>query len=329
MTFDVHAHCVPPSFRTWLERSGPRQRVELLETGRGKCVRFDGGFVSGPLRDSLGDLSQRLDEMDRMGVDVQLLAGYVDLTGYDLPEKEGLSYARAHNDSLAEEAAKKPTRLRSLATLPLQDPASAARELERAMTELGMVGAQLATTIGSTWIDRAGLDEVWETADSLGAFLILHPIAPLTGVTIDRYFMDNSVGRPAETTIALAGLIYSGVFDRFPNLQVCAVHGGGFIPFQIGRLDRGYQVRPELAAGEAGRLPSEYLRQVYVDTVVHNPRVIRFLIDTMGADRVMVGTDYPFEMGDDNPVATVDSVPGIKPEERDAILSGNARRLLG
>jgi aminocarboxymuconate-semialdehyde decarboxylase len=327
--YDVHAHCVPPSFRDWLQRSGSGHGVELLDTPKGTCVSFNERFVSAPMRDSLGDLSRRIQSMDRMGVDVQLLSGWIDLTGYDLASPDGVSYTRAQNDCLAEEAAREATRLRPVATLPLQDPAEAAKELERAMGELGMVGAQLATTVGPDWIDRAGLDDVWEAADALGAFIILHPMAPLTGVTLDRYFMDNSVGRPAETTIALAGLMYSGVFDRYPNLQICGVHGGGFVPFQIGRLDRAYEMKPDLAARQAERLPSEYLRRIYVDTVVHSPDVLRFLVDTMGADRLLVGTDYPFEMGDDDPVALVDSMPGIAPAERESILSGNARRLFG
>lgn len=329
MTYDVHAHCIPPSFRDWLRQHGPSHGADLLDTAKGTCVQFNDGFVTAPLRDSLSDLNQRIADMDRMQVNVQVLAGWIDLTGYDLATREGVSYARAHNDSLAEEAAKEPTRFRSVATLPLQDPAAAATELQRAVSELGMVGAQVATTVGPNWIDRAGLDEVWEAADALGAFVILHPMAPLTGVALDRYFMDNSVGRPAETTIALAGLIYSGVFDRFPNLRICAVHGGGFAPFQIGRLDRGYRAKPELAAQHAERLPSEYLREIYVDTVVHDPQVLRFLIDMMGADRVMVGSDYPFEMGEDDPVALVESVPRLGNEERQAVLWGNAKRLFG
>lgn len=329
MIWDVHAHCIPPSFRDWLQRSGLSQGVATLETSRGNCVQFNGGFVSAPLREDLSDMTQRIADMDRMGVDIQLLAGWIDLTGYDLAPNHGLTYARAQNDCLAEEASKEPARLRPVATLPLQDPAAAAKELERAMSELGMAGAQVATTVGPDWLDRAGLDEVWEAADALGAFIILHPMAPLTGVTLDRYFMDNSVGRPAETTIALAGLMYSGVFDRFPNLRICAVHGGGFVPFQIGRLDRAHEMKPDLAAQHTERLPSEYLRRIYVDTVVHSPGVLRFLIDAMGADRVLLGTDYPFEMGDDDPVALVDSVPGINAAERESILSGNARLLFG
>lgn len=328
MSVDVHAHCIPSSFREWLEGSGRGHGVEILETGKGRCVRFNGRFTSGPMRESLGDLPQRLTDMDRMGIHTQLLAGWIDLAGYDLEDAAAVSYSRAHNDCLAEEAAQHPDRLRAMANLPLQDPAAAARELHRAIDELGMAGAQVATTVGPDWIDRAGLDAVWETAEAMGALVILHPMAPLTGVTLDRYFMDNSVGRPAETTIALAGLIYSGVFDRFPDLRLCAVHGGGFLPFQIGRLDRGYEAKPELAAQQASRLPSDYLQGLYVDTVVHDPRVLRFLVDLMGADRVLMGTDYPFEMGEDDPVALIDAVPGLEPAQREAILTGNAQRLL-
>ncbi len=329
MAFDFHAHCIPPVFRDWLEGPGSGHGVEMLETDRGIRARFNGRFTSGPVRDSLGDLSQRIADMDRMGIEVQLLAGWIDFTGYDLTATSGLALSRAQNDALAAEAGKQPSRLLGVATLPLQDPEASVQELERAVTDLNMVGAQIATTVGDDWLDRAGLDPVWEAAEALEAIVILHPMAPLSGVALDRYFMDNSVGRPAETTIALAGLISSGVFERYPGLRVCAVHGGGFLPFQVGRLDRAYQEKPELAGKLIGRPPSDYLENLYVDTVVHNPKALRFLIEMMGADHILVGTDYPFEMGDDDPVQLVESVPGIEATEKEAILRGNAKRLLG
>lgn len=329
MTYDVHAHCIPPAFREWLEKSGRDVGLDLVEESGGTCVRFNDRYTTGPMRDSLGDMAKRVEDMDRMGVDVQLLAGWIDLTGYDLDPACGESYARAHNDALAEHASLQPDRFLPLATLPLQSPSAAADELGRAMSDLGMVGAQVATTVGADWLDRSPLDEVWEAATELGAFVVLHPMAPLTGVSLDRYFMSNTVGRPAETTIALAGLISSGVFDRHAGLQMCAVHGGGFAPFQIGRLNRGYQAKPELAARQISRLPSDYLSQLYVDTVVHDAAVLRFLIDSLGADHVLVGTDYPFEMGEEDPVGLVESVPGIEPDQKEAILAGNVERILG
>jgi aminocarboxymuconate-semialdehyde decarboxylase len=328
MVYDVHAHCIPPEFRAWLEAGGRDHGLQILEEGPGICVRFNDRFTTAPLRDTLGDMSARIQAMDRMGIDTQLLAGWIDLTGYDLEPGHGAAYARRHNDTLAEHADLHPDRFLPLATLPLQDPSRAAEELRRAMGELGMVGAQIATTVGSDWLDQRPLDEVWEAATELNALIVLHPMAPLSGVALDRFFMSNMIGRPAETTIALAGLIFSGVFDRHPDLVMCAVHGGGFAPFQVGRMNRGYRVKPELTAQHANRLPGDYLSRLYFDTVVHDTGVLRFLIDSMGADQVLVGTDYPFEMGDDDPVGLVESVAGIEPEEKEAILTGNVERLL-
>lgn len=325
---DIHAHCIPPAFRAWLEGGGPGREVEVASGPGGARIRFGERFTTGPMRDSLGDMGQRLTAMDRMGIGVQLLAGWVDLTGYDLPPDVGVGYSRAHNDMMAEEASAHPDRFRALATVPLQDPPGAARELERAMADLGMVGAQIATTVGPLWLDEAGLAPFWEVAEGLGALIVLHPMAPLTGVPLDRYFMDNLVGRPAETTIALAGLILSGVLERHPGLTLCAVHGGGFLPYQIGRLDRGYRVRPDWVGVRLDQSPGESLSRVYVDTVVHHPGVLGFLVESLGADRILLGSDFPFEMGDDDPVGLVGSVVGLDPGQREAIISGNVMRIL-
>lgn len=329
MAYDVHAHCIPPSFRAWLERSGRRHGAELVDTARGTCVRFSDDAVSQPLRKDLGDLDGRIAAMDRMGIDVQLLAGWIDLTGYELASEGALGYVRAHNDLMAEEAAHHPSRLLPVATVHLQDPAGAARELDRAMTELGMVGVQVATTVGPAWLDEAGLDPFWEAAEALGAFVILHPLRPLSGVALDRYFMDNMVGRPAETTISLTGLIFAGVFERHPRLKLCAVHGGGFAPYQVGRLDRGAGVKPGLAGKHLSKAPSEYLADIYVDTVVHHPAVVEFLVGTLGSERVLLGTDYPFEMGEDDPLALLASASSLTDADRDAIRTGNAAALFG
>ncbi len=328
MVYDAHAHCIPPEFRAWLESGGPDLGLRVIDGDSGACVRFNEGFTTAPMREILGDMPARVAAMDRMGVDVQLLAGWIDLTGYDLAPAQGAVYARAHNDALAEHADLHPERFRPLATLPLQSPSAAAEELGRAMGELGMAGAQIATTVGDDWLDQCPLDEVWEAATETGALIVLHPMAPLTGVSLDRYFLSNIVGRPAETTIALAGLIFSGVFDRHPELSLCAVHGGGFAPFQVGRMNRGHAAKPGLTARQTSLLPGDYLSRLYVDTVVHDPGVLRFLIDSLGADHILAGTDYPFEMGDDDPVGLIDSVAGIEPAEREAILTGNVARLL-
>jgi aminocarboxymuconate-semialdehyde decarboxylase len=324
MIVDVHAHCVPPTFVDWIERRGVDLGIHRRETERGNVVEIAGRVTTAPLRSDLTDIQTRIAAMDTMGVDVQVLSGWIDLTAYELDPSAGSEYSRAHNDALIGQASEFPDRFRAMATVPLQSPADAATELERAVGELGMVGVEIATTVDGVWLDQLDLDPVWESASALGAVVLLHPMTPLNGVDLDRYFIDNSVGRPAETTIATAGLIFSGVFDRFPDLRVCVVHGGGFVPFQIGRMDRAFEVKPDLAAAHLKRRPSDVLKMIYVDTVVHEPAVLSFLVDLMGANRILLGTDYPFEMGDDNPVGLVRSAPGLSNEQTDQILGGNA-----
>jgi aminocarboxymuconate-semialdehyde decarboxylase len=332
MTYDIHAHCIPQSFRDWLIRSGHTFGLMVRETGRGPAVVFPGGVDTGPLFGSPGltDRDLRLAEMDRMGIDVQVLAGWVDLTGYELGRDGAVEYSRAHNESLADEASAAPERFRSLGTVPVQFPDLAAMVLEDAMGRLGMQGAQLATTVGGRFLDEVeGLDELWGAAQDLGAFILIHPMRPLAGLDLSRYAMDNAVGRPAESSVALAGLILSGVLERFPALRICVVHGAGFIPYQIGRLDRSYHRAPELAGARISRPPSEYLRMIYADTVLHDPLALAHLIAVIGPERVLLGTDYPFPMGDQDPMALVHSTPGLLPGEIELITTGNGRAIFG
>ena len=329
MIYDVHAHCIPAEFKSWLGRRGGSVGADLVETDRGIAVCFDGRVTTRELREDLSDVEARIAEMDRMGVDVQVLSGWIDLTGYELDARTAIDYANAHNDALATEASRSPDRFRSLGTVPLQDPGSAVTVLDRAMTELGMKGVEIATTIDGVYPHRwDGLDDFWAAAVELGAFVLLHPMRPLSGVDLDAFFLENMVGRPAESTLSLAGLILSGVFERFPGLKLCVVHGGGFAPFQIGRIDRGFHEKPGLVGRHISRPPSDYLKGVYVDTVVHGSDALRYLIEYMGPDRVMLGTDYPFEMGDRDPVDFIRSVVGADDALFAAITGRNAAACL-
>ncbi len=327
---DVHAHCIPQSFRDWLTEHGDRVGARVEDGAKGQCVQFEDGPRTGDQYswDSLSDMGRRLAEMDRMDIGIQMLAGWVDLAGYELPAATALEYARAHNECLASEASVAPDRFRPLGTVPLQDEGLAVMALEQAMSELGMAGAQLGTRVGDVYLGEVELDHFWSAAAEKGAFLVLHPVRPLEGVKFGGYFLENSVGRPAESTVALGSMIMSGVFERHPGLRVCVVHGGGFIPFQIGRLDRSFHEVSHLAGGAISRPPSTYLDQVYVDTIVHDPTALRFTIDRLGSSHVMVGTDYPFPMGDDDPMGTVAAVDGLTEEEVARIQRDNAMSLL-
>ncbi len=327
MIYDIHAHCIPTGLHQWLARRGPAVGAVPVDLDRGRAVCFAGRLTTGALRPDLTDFDRRIAEMDRMGIDVQVLSGWIDLAGHQLSGPAASEYARAHNDSLAAEVARSPDRLRALGTVPLQDPDRAVSELERVVADLGMPGVQMATNIDGAHLGQdSGLDAFWEAAEDLKAFVLLHPVRPLAGIDLQRYFLENIVARPAESTIAVAGLIFSGVFERHPDLTVCVVHGGGFAPFQIGRMDRAFHQKPELTGRHISKPPSEYLGNLYVDTIVHSSAALDYLVSLLGADHVLLGTDYPFEMGDDDPVTLVRST--VSGDQAEAILGGTAGRLL-
>jgi len=327
-TYDIHAHCIPAALLDLLRDEGPRLGIELADDGKGEYGVIGGRVRLAPFNPVLTDLDARLRAMDTTGVDVQLISGWIDLTAYALSPAVGAQYSRRFNEIIAAEAGRHPDRLLPLGTVPLQDPARAAEELAFAVRDLGMAGVQIATTVDGTDLDQAGLDPFWEAAEDLGCPVVLHPCDPLPGVDLSRNFLDNMVGRPAESTIAVAHLLFSGALERFPGLVLCVVHGGGFIPYQLGRMQRGFDAVPKLTANNISTPPSELARRLYYDTVLHDPAPLAFLVDHVGADHVLMGTDYPFPMGDPTPVDTVASIRGLTDEQRDLILGGNVARLL-
>lgn len=327
-TYDIHAHCIPPTLLDLLRSEGSRLGIELRDDGRGEHAVIGDRVQLAPFNPTLGDMEARLAAMDTTGVDVQLLSGWIDLTAYALDGEAGAEYSRRFNEIIAAEAGRHPGRFEALGTIPLQDPRRAAEELDHAVRDLGMAGVQIATTVAGTDLDQAGLDPFWEAAAALRCLVVLHPCDPLPGVDLSRNFLDNMVGRPAESTIAVGHLLFSGALERFPELVMCVVHGGGFVPYQMGRMQRGFDAVPKLSAQNLGTAPSELARRLYYDTVLHDPAPLAFLVEQVGAEHVVMGTDYPFPMGDPTPVETVNGIPGLSDEQRDLILGENVSRLL-
>jgi len=325
LSIDVHAHCVPADLFAALEAEGAALGIELTDDRRAVIA---GGKATMPIREDLIDFDARLAAMDEAGIETQVLSSWIDLTAYGLDAKDGERWSRRVNEALAEEAGRRPERFLALATAPLQEPELAASELRYATEQLGMVGIEIATRVGDGDLVSAALDPLWAVAEKLGSLVLLHPVDPLPGIDLKRHFLENMVGRPAETTIAAARLMFAGVFDRYPELRVCLVHGGGFLPYQVGRMQRGWEAKPGVAATDLATPPMEAVRGLYYDTIVHNPLALRYLIDLVGADRIMLGTDYPFEAGDLDPLATLESVPNLTDEERHLIVSGNASAVL-
>lgn len=328
MTIDVHAHCVPAGVLDTLLAESGRYGIEIREQDGRRRALIAGRVAAGPLLPGLLDLDRRLAAMDGAGVAVQVLSSWIDLTAYALGADTGARYARMFNEGLAALVAAHPARFRAVCTVPLQAPQRAADELRHAVVELGLDGVEIATTVDGRDLDDAALAPFWRAAEELRCLVLIHPYASLAGRDTSRHFLGNLVGNPAETTLALGNLVFGGVLERHPDLQLCLVHGGGFAPYQAGRWDRAYRSGARGAAAALTRSPGEWLRRLHYDTVLHSPASLRFLLDTMGAEQVVLGSDYPFEMGDPDPLATVEAVAGLTERERDLVLRGNLERLL-
>jgi aminocarboxymuconate-semialdehyde decarboxylase len=291
---DVHTHFLP---RFFVAEAGSRGVFGVREE-EGVIVHPQGFRY--PLAREFVDLDAKLEEMDRLGIDVSVLSAAPTLFFYDAPAAEAVEFARRSNDALAELVASSD-RLRGLAALPLQDPRAAAGELERAVGELGLLGAHVGTNRGDTPLDAPELEPVLAAAERLDVPLMLHPyyVGPKPG--LEDFYLVNSLGNPLDTTIAAVRLIHSGALDRFPELRVALVHAGGFLPFQLGRFDHAHRVRPEPKVN-IERPPSSYLDRFWVDTITHGDAALGFLADLVGPERLCLGTDLPFDMADGEPL---------------------------
>ena len=271
-------------------------------------------------------IDERLSDMDAMGVDVQVVSPsptqYYNWAEDTLAEQ----IVRRQNEHIAEQCALHPNRLRGLGTVALQHPMLAVAQLRHCVKNLGLHGVEVSGSINGMELADDTLAPFWREVESLDCVVFLHPAGCSLGERVNSYYLFNVIGQPLETTIALSKMIFSGLFDRHPRLKLIAAHGGGYLPSYIGRSDHGYQVRPE--AGGISRKPSDYLKQIWFDTVVYDPLILRHMIDTVGASQIVVGTDYPYDMGDYDVHGLIDAVPGITDEERQQIFGLNAAQLL-
>jgi aminocarboxymuconate-semialdehyde decarboxylase len=268
-----------------------------------------GGRPSGlPLIAPLNDVPARLAWMAAAGIDVQLVAPWMDLAGYELPPEDGLWLASVQNDSAAALRAAHPDRFRVAAAVPLQAPDLAAAELRRAVTELGHEAVQIGARVGELGLDDPSLAPFWRAAEDLDVPVIVHPAELDVPERMRRLFLHILVGNPAETTFAAAALLLGGVLEDHPRLRVLLVHGGGFVPYQIGRLDRGFTAAPPAARAKGTLSPRQLAGRLYFDTVLHDGDALRHLLEFAKPGHVVLGSDYPFPMRLDRPVAELDTL---------------------
>jgi aminocarboxymuconate-semialdehyde decarboxylase len=327
MNIDVHAHYVPPDSLKVASEIGRRHGLKLEKNERGRdVVTRDGRAFLTQLKAEFSDLDLRLLIMDQQGVDMQALSPASSFFFYWMPAIEALEYAQWLNDRLADAVTKQPGRLVALASVPMQDSTKAAIELERAMTKLGLRGAEIASNINGRYFDDPGFDPFWEAAQDLDALIFVHPNQVVGAERMKEFNLANLIGNPTDTSLAFAKLIFGGVLERFPRLKFLLAHAGGFLPYTWGRLDRGYRIQ-ESAARKIPKAPGEYVKLLYFDTITHSQMALAYLVANFGAEHVLLGSDYPYDMGDPEPVASLGAA-GIDDEHMTQIASANACKLL-
>ena len=324
MIVDVHVHYVSPGAFDTVRRRPEVYGVQLLP-GDGVRLQIGDEPPTRPLLPALYTLDLHAKFFAQAGIDTAVFGPLMDIAGYSLPIAQSAAWSRLQNEALAAALREAPGAHRGLATVPLQDPATAAAELTHAVRALGLRGAMVDPNALGQPLGDGAFDPFWRAAADLAAPVVLHPFLLEAVERFGRHYLHNLVGYPFETTLAAASLILGGTLDRFPGLSVVLVHGGGFLPYHIGRFDRAHETRPEARVDDAG-LPSRYLRRFLYDTLVQRSDALRYLVQLVGHDRVLLGSDHPFWMGDPDPLRVVREAD-LDPATRTAIFGENAARL--
>lgn len=325
MSIDIHTHFIPPAFVADVRAGRALDRIALERRDGADWLVHPQGYRY-PLSPEFFDVEAKLREMDDLGIDVAVLSLTPTLFFYWLEAGAAADFCRQANDSLATFVAQSD-RLHGIAVVPLQDPEAAAAELRRAVRDLGLLGAEIGTTVEQLPLDDRRFDPFFAAAAELDVPVLLHPYYVGTRPNLVDFYMTNLTGNPLETCIAASRLILSGFLDRHPALKVILVHAGGFMPYQIGRLDHGFRVRSETNAATMSP-PSTYLRRFWYDTITHARTPLKFLLELVGNDRVMLGTDLPFDMADVN-FRDYLSPAAFDPQTLRAVTGGNAVDLFG
>ncbi|EGX58062.1 hypothetical protein SZN_19637 [Streptomyces zinciresistens K42] len=325
-TVDVHAHVLLPEVEALVAALPGFAGARTLDARRNgpAALAVSGAMVRERLP-RLTDPAVRLAAMDACGVDVQLVSPSPSHYHYWSDEPTAEKLYRLANEATAGHCAAAPGRLRGLGLVPLQHPALAVGALDHALAQ-GLLGVEISSHAPGRELSDPAYEPLWARAEERGALLFLHPFGCTLDERLDRWYLSNTVGQPTENAVALSHLIFSGVLDRHPGLKVLAAHGGGYLPTHIGRSDHAWSARPDAGAGCA-HPPSHYLGRLYFDSLVHDPYVLRELVRVAGADRVLLGSDFPFDMGAADPVAALRAA-GLPAAEFHAVRGANAAALL-
>lgn len=328
LKIDVHTHILPRDWPDLKEKYGYGGFVQMRHELDGcACMEIDGKHFR-TVEPNCYDPEARLADCERDGVDVQVLSTVPVMFNYWAKPEHGLDLSRFLNDHIAGVVAQYPRRFIGLGTLPMQAPELAVRELERCVRELKLPGVEIGSHVNGWNLDDARLFPVFEAAQELGAAIFVHPWDMLGRERMEKYWLPWLVGMPAETSLAICSMIFGGVFERLPKLRVCFAHGGGAFPATIGRIEHGFNVRPDLCAVDNPVNPRDYLGSFYLDSLVHDAAMLRHIIDLIGTERVMLGSDYPFPLGEHSPGALIESL-SLNTSLAERLLHGSALNWLG
>jgi aminocarboxymuconate-semialdehyde decarboxylase len=326
VTIDMHSHVAVPEAAEFVRPHLDLSTVPLAHFATPNTQALN-RKQDADRRPNMVQHDVRLADMDAAGIDMQVVMPPPPQCTYTVPLEIGVRAARMVNDGIAEFVAERPDRFAALGTVPLQDGDAAAEELERGMTRLGLKGVQILTNVGGRELSDPAFAPFWAKAEALGAVVLLHPNGFTEAQRISRFYFNNVIGNPLETTIALHYLIFDGVMERHPNLKLIAVHGGGYLAAYSGRIDHAWGARSDVR-GSLPQPPTTYLKRVYFDSVVFTPHQLRSLIEVFGTDRILMGTDYPYDMAESDPVGHLASA-GLDEATFAAIAGGNSRKLFG
>lgn len=324
---DLHTHILPRGWDDFLARHTDSRWPRIVQEEGGGCALLRGTVRDRGLTEEVFDPARRVEDLDRLGIERQVLSPPPLMFCYWAPAEAAAEFCRLHNDAIAAVIAARPSRFLGAAIVPLQAPDLAVKELERA-ARLGFRVIEIGSSVDGRDLDEEALHPVWDAAAALDVAVFVHPASPVLGAPrFERYNLPLVLGNPLETALAMTRVIYGGLLDRWPRLRWCFAHGGGAFAYVLGRVDRGWDVMREGRVA-VPRPPSEYAPRLWVDSLTHSARALRFVLETHGANRVVLGSDYPFRMGEDDPIRALDAAK-VDAATRQRIVETNAVEFLG
>ncbi len=326
MKIDIHTHIMPDKMPNWVQKFGYGEFIHLEHRNCKACM-MKGDKLFREVDANCFDAGIRLKEMDETQVAIQVLSTIPVLFNYWAKPADGLETSRFFNDHIAETVNRNPQRFIGIGTVPLQDIDLAIAEMERCVKELKMPGLEIGSNVNGINLSDERFFPFYAAAERLGCALFVHPWEMMGEQQMQKYWLPWLVGMPAETSRAICSMIFGGVFEKFPQMRVAFAHGGGSFPITIGRIEHGFNVRPDLVQVDNEISPRDYLGKFWIDSLVHDTRAMNYIIDVMGGDKVCLGSDYPFPLGEHHPGKLIEEM-GLNDLLKNRLLAGNAKAWL-